>query len=174
MAVKSMRLTPRQLNDFFIYSLGNAVTNINDPNEKPLLVDIKLSSFSVKLCVYLYNCTNPPGGRASDEYKSQIIVPGQQRGQHGSFVHADGRIVHLGAYAILGNTPDTGVFVFWDAMYHENFAYSANIQVKSEILIAALTQPVSIGRKNNNEKIIACRPQYLCEGIESRIMTVSL
>jgi len=173
MNVKSTRLTTKQLNQIFIDSLGNAITYISDQNVKPLVVDLMLPSFPAKLRVYLFNCTNPPGGRASDEYKSQIIVPGQRRGEHGGFVYDDDRFVLLGAYAILGNTQDSGVFVFWDAMYHENFAYSTNIQVKSEILIAALAQPVSIGRKSNKETIIACRPQHLCEGIETRIRTVS-
>lgn len=168
------RLSTRELNKLFLQGLGSAVTYVEDDTGKPLIVDIRVESYIAKLRVYLYNCTNPPGGRASDEYKSQIIVPGQMRGERGNFVHDDGRIVLLGAYAFLGDTTDAGVFVFWDAMCHENFSYSANIQVKSEIMVAALSSPVSIGKKSNGETIIACRPQYLFDGVKTRLYTVSL
>lgn len=173
MSSGSLRLTPRELNALFIDGLKDAVTFIENPSAKPLVIDVKINSYIAKLRVYLFNCTNPPGGRASDEYKSQIIIPGQARGQRGNFPHEDGRFVILGAYTTLADTDDSGVFVFWDAMCHENFSYSANVQVKSEILVAAMANNVSIGRKNNNETIVACRKNHLLEGIEARLFTVS-
>ena len=167
------RLSTVRLNQLFLDGLGAAVEYVQSVKEKPLVADIRLGSYTAKLRAYLYNCTNPPGGRASDEYKCQIIVPGQERGQRGHF-NFDGRIVILGAYALLSEEQDIGVFVFWDAMCHENFSYSANIQVKTDVLIGALSSPVSYGRRNNNETIIACRPEHLLKGIEERIHIVSL
>lgn len=142
MALDNPRFTTTQLNELFVSSLGKGSRVIGNISDKPLLVDVNIP-FEVRLRVYLYNCTNPPGGRASDEYKSQIIVPGQGRGTRGNFVYSEDRIVVLGAFAKLTPDMDSGVFVFWDPMFHVDFAYSANIQVKSEILIRAFAEPVS-------------------------------
>lgn len=161
-----------QLNHLFLDGLGASVTFVDSASVKPLLVDVNLGAFMAKLRVYLYNCTNPPGGRKSDEYKSQVILPGQQRGERGSFIKDDGRIVLLGAVAAMAEMDNTGVFAFWDAMYHENCSYSANIQVKSAVLIGALANDVSIGLRGNGEKIVACRPEHLIKGIKERIFTV--
>ena len=173
MATGNPRLTTTQLNSLFFSSLGTGATVVGSVSDKPLLVDLHIP-FEVRLRVYLYNCTNPPGGRASDEYKSQIIVPGQARRERGNFVFSDDRIVLLGAYARLTTDTDSGVFVFWDPMYHVDFAYSANIQVKSEILIRAFTEPVAYGEKSNGETLVACRPEHLVEAVKARIATVSL
>ncbi len=173
MASDNPRLRTVQLNELFVSSLGKQSHVIGNLTDKPLLVDAAIP-FDVKLRVYLYNCTNPPGGRASDEYKSQIIVPGQERGARGNFLYSEDRIVILGAYAQMTSDMESGVFVFWDPMFHVDFAYSANIQVKSEVLIRAFAELVSYGEKNNGETIIACRPQNLREGIKARITTVSL
>lgn len=166
------RLSTTQINNLFVASLGPDVTIVGSTSDKPLLVNLHIP-FEVRLRAYLYNCTNPPGGRTSDEYKSQIIVPGQARGTRGNFVFADNRIVLLGAYARLTDDNDSGVFVFWDPMYHVNFAYSANIQVKSEILVRAIAEPISFGKKSNGETIVACQPEHLVEAIKARIATVS-
>lgn len=161
-----------QLNNLFLSGLGGAVKYVENATAKPLLVDVDIGVSIVRLRVYLFNCTNPPGGRRSDEYKSQIILPGQQRGERGSFIKGDGRIVLLGAVATFAQTDDIGVFVFWDAMYHDNCSYSTNIQVKSEVLIGALGKDVNVGQRSNGEKIIVCRPEYLVQGIRERIFTV--
>lgn len=166
------RYSTEQLNRLFLDSLGEAVVSASTITDKPLLVETNLDYFNAKLRVYLFNCTNPPGGRKSDEYKCQITLPGLRRGEHCSFIKGDGRIALLGAVAKLAETNDAIVFIFWDAMYHENCSYSANIQVKSEILISAFAKNVSVGIKSNNEKIVACRPMHLREGIKERIFTV--
>ncbi len=173
MASDNPRLTTKQLNELFVSNLGKGSRVIGTLSDKPLLVDVDIP-FEIRLRVYLYNCTNPPGGRASDEYKSQIIVPGQARGTRGNFVYSEDRIVILGAFAQLTTDTDSGVFVFWDPMFHVDFAYSANIQVKSEILIRAFAEPVSFGEKSNGETIIACRPENLIDALRARIATVSL
>lgn len=173
MATQLTRLSPRQLNSVFISSLGEAVQRVINPNKKPLEIDVQLRAYSANLRVYLYNCTNPPGGRAPDEYKSQLIVPGQKKGDRGNF-HYDGeRIVLLGGYAKLGVATEEHVFVFWDPAFHYDFAFSANVQVKSSLLISALVDGVAVGKKSNGETIVACTPVRLKEGIGTRLSTVS-
>ncbi len=173
MAGEIPRLSTSKLNELFVSNLGSSSRVVGSISDKPLLVDANVP-FAVKMRVYLYNCTNPPGGRASDEYKSQIIVPGQARGARGNFEYTEDRIVILGAYAQMANDEDSSIFVFWDPMYHVDFAYSANIQVKSDVLIRAFTETVSFGRKNTGEILVACRPHNLQEAIRARITTVSL
>lgn len=65
------------------------------------------------------------------------------------------------------------VFVFWDPMFHVNFAYSANVQAKGEILIDTFANRVSLGKKATGEVIVACRPQNLIEAIKTRIIIPS-
>ena len=172
MTSKGLRDTNVALNRRFITALSNHILWVDDESHKPLLIDVSLPHV-VKLRVYLYNCTNPPGGRKSDEYKSQIIVPGQARGERGNFDYSDERIILFGAYAKLIEQADDGVFVFWDANRHVDFSYSANVQVKSEMLIAALRVPVYTGHRSNGETIVTAKAENLLRAIKTRIETVS-
>ena len=63
---------------------------------------------------------------------------------------------------------DDEIFAFWDADKHEDFAYSSNMQVKADTIIAALCSKVSEGTRNNNEKIVCARPEFLYEAILRR------
>jgi len=101
-----------------------------------------------------------------DEYKIQIILPGQTRGDRGRLDYSDGRLPILAAYV---NEGTNGIFILWDADKHEDFAYSTNMQVKSEAIIGALSSRVSKTRRNNNEIIVAARPEYLYDAIRCRI-----
>lgn len=134
----------------------------------PLLVDLK-PPFPLRLRVYLFNCTNPPGGRALDEYKIQVVLPGQARGTRASLDYSDGRMPILAAYAHFDDEVRDGVFVLWDSYKHEDFSYSANMQVKSDIIIRALCAPLSVGKRSNHEIVIAARPPYLLDAIRQRI-----
>ena len=173
MSANRRNLTPQELNEVFISYLGPAVQCVINPKGKPLELDVQLTSHFAKLRVYLFNCTNPPGGRAPDEFKTQLTVPGQKRGERGQLFYGGDRIVLLGAYARLGTTTEDHVFVFWDATCHNEFAYSSNIQVKTDILISALVKGVTIGRRTSGETIVACTPTHLKEGVETRLLTVS-
>ena len=162
---KPPRLRKQKLNRLFIDGLGDRVQFHNDEDSVPLLIDLK-PPYSLKLRVYLFNCTNPPGGRALDEYKVQVILPGQVRGRRASLDFSEGRMPILAAYVNEGNN---GVFVMWDANKHDGFAYSTNMQVKAEIIIKAFCSPLALSKRKNNEIIIACRPQYIYEAICRRI-----
>lgn len=167
-STKSRKLSKAKLNYLFVSSLGDAVLKAENLNEKPLLLDL-IKPFSLRLRVYLYNCTNPPGGRALDEYKIQVIVPDQKRGTRANFDYSDSRMALLAAYVCLSDEVENGVFVLWDATKHKSFAYSANIQVKAETIIEALCKPVATGLRGNNEIVIATRPKHLLLGIERRL-----
>lgn len=165
MLEKPIKLRKSELNRLFLYALRLQVLSHSGESSAPLLVDLK-SPFELKLRVYLFNCTNPPGGRGLDEYKIQIILPGQPRGKRGSLDYSDGRLPILAAYV---NEGRNGVFVLWDADKHDDFAYSANMQVKSEAIIGALSSKVSKTKRNNNEIIVAARPEHLYDAIKCRI-----
>lgn len=172
MACETKRLTTKCLNTLFVNSLSSAVLSYSDLSIKPLTVELcKPYPINIKLRVYLFNCTNPPGGRSPDEYKSQIIVPGQLRGCRGQLDFSGDCIVLLGAYAIIGDSMEDGIFVFWDALKHQSFAYSTNIQVKADLLYEALVSHVGSASRVNTEVVYASRPQYLLDAIRKRIET---
>jgi len=83
---------------------------------------------------YLWTVTpdrSTPGARPPGEFKIQLIIEGQERGARGS-------LDTQGAYTVLlGYSPDYGVFVGWEAGLYRNFAYSANVQVREELLASA-------------------------------------
>jgi hypothetical protein len=98
---------------------------------------VDLQPRNLRLRVYLWNCTNPPGGRALDEYKIQVILPGQQRGERGQLDYSDGRLPIIGALVRDG---DDVSFAFWDADKHSDFAYSGNMQVKADVIVESFVR----------------------------------
>ena len=169
MAVNT-RIATNTLHQYFIDALGDAVRWYSTLEKKPLELDI-VKPYPLRLRVYMFNCTNPSGGRPVDEYKSQLIVPNQKRSTRGNFDNSDGRLVLLVAYACVYGSPSEGVFVLYDALYHTDFSYSANLQVKAAIINNAFVEPLSLGKKNTGETIIAARPEHLVEAIDRRILT---
>ena len=159
------RLRKNELNRLIIEGIGDKVEQHSSEESAPLLVDL-VAPLSLKLRVYLFNCTNPPGGRALDEYKIQIILPGQKRGERGTVDYSEGRMPILAAYASEG---DSGVFLLWDADKHEDFSYSANMQVKADVIINALYSDVATITRKNGEIILAVRPQHLYKAIKCRL-----
>lgn len=162
--VTGKRLSKKVLNTIFIEGLGNHVVWHSEMASSPLLVD--LSPRSLRLRVYLWNCTNPPGGRALDEYKIQVILPGQKPGERGQLDYSDGRLPIIGALVRDG---DDITFALWDADKHSDFAYSGNMQVKAEVIVEALCEKVSETVRKNNERIVCARPQYLYDAIIRRM-----
>lgn len=94
---------------------------------KPAILDIP--DFGT-VRVYLWTTTPDQSavGRPAGEYKSQIILPGTERGstQH---------LVLSGMPTFLvGYSPLHGLFVFWEARRHQAKGYSGNLQVKEDLL----------------------------------------
>ena len=98
--------------------------------------------------------------------KIQVILPGQQRGERGQLDYSDGRLPIIGALVRDG---DDVSFAFWDADKHSDFAYSGNMQVKADVIVESLCTKVSETVRNNNERIVCARPQYLYDAIIRRM-----
>jgi putative restriction endonuclease len=84
-----------------------------------------------RLRIYLFTVTpdrSTPGARPPGEFKIQLIIEGQPRAARGS-LDLSGATT-----ALLGYSPDYGVFVGWQAHLYTAFAYSANVQVREPLL----------------------------------------
>ncbi len=156
------------LNTFLIHDLDNRVAWHSDLSSKTFLVD--LVKPTRKLKIYVFNCTCPPGGRALDEYKIQLIIEGQKRGERGYIDDSDGRIPLIIGYATPFADVNDGVYIIWDTNYHSDFSYSANLQCYLDPMLQSLSQNVvTCLKRGNNEKIVVSQRRYLKEAIEERI-----
>jgi excisionase family DNA binding protein len=168
-------LTERQaqpeLHRRLIKALGPSVLMHTSVDIKPLDLDL-LAPLPQKVRAYLYNLTRPPGGRPLGEHKVQLIVPGQRRGDRASFDNSGGRIVLL-----LGYAAEEDIFVLWDAGLYSDFAWSRNVQVKSETIIAATAGRLATQERqlrpsqgtSTTETVLAVKPRLLCEAINRRM-----
>lgn len=165
------RMTPSELHAEFLAALSGLVVEYSDLGAKPLELKIQ-GSLPLRARVYMYNATRPPGGRPAGEYKIQLIVPNHERGHRGNFDLSDGRTVLLVGYAA-----EDAVFVLWDAGAYRDFAYSRNVQVKSETILAAFAR--GIGRQERRlrpgggmmvrETVVAATADHLAEAIALRV-----
>lgn len=151
----------------FLDPLGANVRNHGDIGVKPLEIDLNIP-FPSKIRLYLYNLTDPPGGRTIGELKIQLIAPGQRRNSLGQLNTDDNRIVLLGGY-----NDDLDVFVFWDSGFYFTFKFSRNIQVYTDAVNIALAGKIGIQQRklrgNKLEKVVAVRSDMLLSGIEKRM-----
>lgn len=161
---ESKRLSKKALNTIFIKGLGDHVSWHSSISDFPVLID--LTPRKLRLRVYLWNCTNPAGGRALDEYKTQVILPGQKSGERKALDYSDGRTPIIGA---LVRDRDDNIFTFWDAYKHDDFSYSANMQVKAEVIVEAMCRNVAETTRKNNERIVCSRPEFLYDAILRRM-----
>ncbi|MXW94452.1 MAG: hypothetical protein F4110_14815 [Acidimicrobiaceae bacterium] len=165
------RMTPSELHAEFLAALSDLVVESSDLGVKPLELKME-GSLPLRARVYMYNATRPPGGRPAGEYKIQLIVPNHERGRRGNFDLADGRIVLLVGYAA-----DDAVFVLWDAGAYRDFAYSRNLQVKSETILAAFARGIGLqerrlrpgGGMMVRETVVAATGEHLAEAIALRV-----
>jgi len=161
------RLSVSQLNKIFVDDLGDEFVLISDIEKKPLLVHAK-NHDDVIYKVYIYNCTNPPGGRTLDECKIQLILPNQGRGNRGHLDESDGTIILIVGFAIY-DVSENGVWVIWETDKHRDFAYSANLQVKMGSILDTITNSVFYTKKpGNGEIIVVADRHHLCEAISLR------
>lgn len=163
------RLSQASLNRKFIDSLGASVTSHGNIDAKPLELTISRPA-PTPFRAYIYNATYPPGGRTLGERKIQLIVPGLERGQRGSFDHSDGRHVLLVGYEL-----DIDVFVLWDAGTYQDFPYSMNVQVNPQSVLAAFAGKIEIQYRRRrtpsaiNEAVVCAPSNLLLPAIEERI-----
>jgi len=80
--------------------------------------------------IYLWTVTHIEStDRPPDEFKIQLILPGQSRQERGQLDLSGPHTAFL-----LGYSPDFGVFVAWEARLHERFSFSATVYVKESLL----------------------------------------
>ena len=162
------RFSKEELNGLIIEDLGDRVVWSSGINSKTLLLDLEMPKR--KLRIYVFNCTCPPGGRALDEYKIQMIVEGQSRGERGRINMNDGRIPLIMGYACPFDDDKDGVYIIWDTNFHMEFAYSANLQCYLDPMLQALSEDVvTCYKKGNREQIVVARRENLTKAIERRI-----
>ncbi len=107
-----------------------AGSHIHTPVDEthPLIADVS-GVGSVRAYMWTITRDQSAEGRPPDEFKIQLILPGQGRGNRGSLDLAPPHQTVL-----LGYSPDFGVFVGWDARYYADFGYSRNVQVREGLL----------------------------------------
>lgn len=157
------RMSIPQLHKTFLDALGSNVLQSSDLETKPLEVDLK-PPLPTKIRLYIFNMTDPPGGRTLGELKIQLIIPGQARGERASFDDTGGRLVLLAGYK-----EDVDIFAFWDAGLYPNFSYSRNVQIYADAINAAIAGQVAERERNlrgvGKEIQIAVSSDNLKEGI---------
>lgn len=166
------RVPQASLHRRILEALGPAAVRAHSAyDDKPFELDA-LDPLPPRLRIYIYNATRPPGGRPLGEHKIQLIVPGHHRGQRGSFDHDGGRIVLL-----LGYAAEEDVFILWDAGLYPDFAWSRNVQVKAETIIAATAGRLAMQERTLRpphqrpitETVLAVKPRLLAEAIVQRM-----
>ena len=160
-----MGLSTIRLHKYLIDCLGDSVVVYSDLSKKPLCVQARMPD-EQKLRIYLFNCSNPPGGRPFGEYKSVLNV-GQPYGSRGNFDFSGGYIVLL-----MGYVSEYDVFVFWDAMRHMDFGYNKNLQVQFSTILGALANELAFQTRRTRygqETVIAARAMHLKSAIRERI-----
>jgi hypothetical protein len=165
------RVSQTEMHERLIAALGRCVLRHGPTSAKPLEIDLG-GQLPVRIRVYMFNATRPPGGRPTGEHKVQLIVPGQRRGERGSFDHGDDRVVLL-----VGYVAEEDVYVLWDAGLYSNFAWSRNVQVKVETIIEATAGKLATQFRQLRpaegpaivETLLAAPTERLAEAVDTRI-----
>jgi hypothetical protein len=124
--------------------------------------------FNHEIRAYIFNCTAPPGGRSIDEWKVQLIIDGQKRGERGRFDDSNGDTILIIGYACVLSDPAKGLWVLFELDKHREFAYSANIQIYTRQLVRALDDGLFIHRKHNKEIVVISTRERLPEALQKR------
>ena len=159
------RLSTAELHDRFVAAVGpTALIAASTDDSGELVVELRPPMPS-RVRVYIYNATDPPGGRPTPEHKIQLT--GQRRGERGELDWSGVDFVLLCGYAA-----DHDVFVFWDAALHIDFAYSKNLQVRTANVQEAAASGVRVRqnrRLQTGMEVVICAPsEAVIEAIEER------
>ena len=158
-------LSTSELHDRFVAAVGSqALVDASTDASGELVVELR-PPLPARIRVYIYNATNPPGGRSTPEHKIQLTR--QRRGGRGRLAGSGGDLV-----LICGYVAEHDVFVFWDAGLRIDFAYSTNLQVRTTNVEAAATSGVRARqdrRLKTGMEVVICAPsQLVAEAIEER------
>lgn len=161
------RFSKKELYGMIIEDLHERVVWHSDIDCTILLLDLEKPKRKLRL--YVFNCTCPPGGRSLDEYKIQMRITGQKAGERGHLSIEDNRDPIIMGYACPLIDESDGVYVIWDANYHMDFAYSANIQCYLDPMLQALLKDdVVCAKKGNGEQVLYAGRKNLSKAIEKR------
>jgi len=164
----SDRLRQASMHNMLLADLGEAVVQVDNYKTKPLLITLGAPT-PAKLRIYMFNCTCPPGGRAPDEYKSQLIIEGQKKGERRKLEETDGRLILLIGVATPFDSYENAVYVLWEAEAHREFSFSANLQVKLEPMLRTFTDGVVVYRKKSKEDVVLAQRKDILTAISTRL-----
>lgn len=105
-------------------------------------------------------------GRPIGEHKSQIIIPGTERGSRQHFA------LDAAPTFLMGFSPLLGVYVGWQAALHQDAGYSKNLQVPADLLEAANRDGWAVdqrGTGNGPEVRVAFHPSHLVRYVTTSI-----
>lgn len=159
------RLSTTELQDRFVAAVGpTALIAASMDASGELVVELR-PPLPSRVRVYIYNATDPPGGRPTPEHKIQLT--GQRRGERGELDWSGVDLVLLCGYVA-----EHDVFVFWDAALHIDFAYSKNLQVRTANVRDAAASGVRVRqnrRLQTGMEVVICAPsQTVIEAIDER------
>jgi hypothetical protein len=162
------RLSSPELNQAFFDALGDHVVHVDDMRAAALTLELA-PPLPRRLRVYLFNATNPSGGRSTPEHKIQLMMPGQGRGERGNFDFSEERSVVLA-----GKVEDQDIFVLWDASLYRDFAAFRNVQVRTETIHEAQTTRAiatqSRRTRLGDETVIVAPSALLADAITLRLL----
>ena len=159
------RLSTTELHDRFVAAVGSsALVDASTDASGELVVELH-PPLPNRIRVYIYNATNPRGGRSTPEHKIQLTS--QSRGGRGTFDWSGVDFVLVCGYAA-----EHDVFVFWDAALRIDFAYSTNLQVRTANVQAAAASGLRVRqdrRLKTGMEVVICTPsQLVVEAMEER------
>ena len=168
MVSSAKRLSQQKLHTLFLEDIGEYADNVIDTGRKPLCFRL-LFPFNRDIKAYVFNCTaDGGGGRTIDEFKVQLILDGQRRGHRGSFDVNDRCTILIVGYAVPFLDEEKGIWILFEVDKHQNFAYSANIQVYLRQMLQALDNDVYVCKKNNHEMLVLSQRCHLLDALSER------
>jgi hypothetical protein len=168
----SAKLPGPALYERFVGSLGSEL--VAKPSAAPDSVkpfDIScMPPLPPAVRVYLFNCTEHPTERRRGDYRIQLKLPGQRKGERGSLALEPNVFVLLAGYVA-----EFDVFVLWDAIVHSDFAFSKGVQVAAPAIHRAAIYGIGTQRRRVRpgsgtyiEQVVATRADRLEEGVLQR------
>lgn len=156
------RLSKAELHKRFVAAVGPAaLVSAGTDSAGELVLELR-PPLPNNVRVYIYNATNPPGGRSTSEHKIQLILTGQMKGERADFDWSGVDISLLCGYV-----PEHDVFVFWDASLHVSFPHSKNLQVRTDNLLSAAASGVLVSQDRSlrtGPEVVICAPRNLVSG----------
>lgn len=160
-------LSKAELHERFVAAVGpDAVVWADTDDAGELVIELR-SPLPRRVRVYIYNATDAQGPVRKSEHRIQLILAGQGKGGRANFDRSEVDLVLLCGYALKHD-----IFVFWDASLHTDFAYSKNLQVRSENVVGAAAARVTVRQQRDLrpeiETVICTPSRFIAEAIAER------